>query len=521
MQPASGSYDSVLKALAQTERGSYEDLSYMPVFRASALFYAVAGKGITTKVSFINYWREKNGAHDIGVLVTVRGAKGEKRSRRHVMLTQMTYLFDVRDFIAPGEEFTGSIEVEAFSSQDLKFQFPGISVFYETPRGISYVHTNQRVYNTAEDQDRGVSLNPWQTGFDVDTARHDPFVFLVNGPVPFAGGPVDVVAVNSRNEEMCLQVMLDALPAYGVRDWRLATIAGLAGFLGNEPGMCKFNLPFEGIHLRMGVGNALKDQSWLSVTHSYFDATDHQDYFDTTSLASDVHPAFIPFNLEDGVDVEMVLYPIYARCELALSLQAFDAAGRERFRIPLAGYRSPESGPRRLDMRQLMAQAGHESVPGLYVLQIEAPGHKVPARITYGLNFRTGGNLGTNISASAYLAKSWGMGRRTWRWGAVPVQKGGHNLVMISAFSKRKGDDSDREFTLTLHDSQGPVASTSHVLHGNSGLTVRAEEMLAQAGYAAREGDILWFVVESANPSLDVTGISVSADGFVGGDHSF
>ncbi|MEO8390208.1 MAG: hypothetical protein ABI546_17655 [Polaromonas sp.] len=472
-------------------------------------------------MSFLNYWREKNDVHDIGVLVTLRDARGAKRARWHTMLTEMTYLFDLRDLIAPDEDFTGSIEVEAFSSQDLKFQFPGITVFYETPRGISYVHTNQRVYNTAEDRDRGVELNPWQTGFDVDTARHDPFVFLVNGPVPFPGGLVDIVAVNSCNEEIRLQVVLDTLPAYGVCDWRLASIKGLAQFLGDEPGLCKFNLPFEGIHLRMGVGNALKDQSWLSVTHSYFDATEHQDYFDTSTLGGDIHPAFIPFNLEEGIDVEMVLYPIYARCELGLSLQAFDAAGCERFRMDLGSYRSPESGPRRIEIRKLVTAAGHEALAGLYVLQIEAPDHKVPARITYGLNFHVSGKLGTNISASAYLAKSWGMGRRSWRWGAVPVLKGGHNLIMVSAFSKLKNEVSDREFKLTIHDNQGPVASRGFMLHGNAGMTVCAEDMLAHAGYVAAEGDILWYVMESPHASLEVMGISVSADGFVGGDHSF
>lgn len=521
MQPTSGSYDSVLKALAQTDRGSYADLSYMPVFRASALFYAVTGKDITTKVSFINYWREKNGASDIGVMVTVRDPQGMKRARTHTMLTDMTYQFDVRDYVAPGENFTGSIEVEAFSSQDLKFQFPGISVFYETPRGISYVHTNQRVYNTAEDRDRGVELNPWQTGFDVDTARHDPFVFLVNGPVPFAGGAIDVVAVNARGEEMRATVTLDPLPAYGARNWRLCAIEGLEEFLGAEPGMCKFNLPFENIHLRMGVGNALKDQSWLSITHSYFDATGHLDYFDTSGLAADVYPAFIPVNLESGVDVEMVLYPIYARAELALALQAFDADGHERFSIPLGSFRSPESGLRRLDIRQLVTQAGHDALDGLYVLQISAPGHKVPARITYGLNFRVGGKLGTNISASAYLAKSWGLGRRSWRWGAVPILKGGYNLVMISAFSKEKHAAPRREGKLTLHDSKGPVASREFSLQGNSCITIRAEDLLSASNYAASAGDILWYVMESPDAAMDVTGISISADGYVGGDHSF
>lgn len=521
MQPGSGSYDQVLKALAQTERGSYADLSYMPVFRASAIFYAVVGPDITTRVSFINYWREKNQANDIGVMVTVRDRQGVKLARMHTMLSAMTYQFDVREYIGAALQFSGSIEVEAFSSQDLKFQFPGISVFYQTARGISYVHTNQRVYNSAEDRARGIELNPWQTGFDVDSAQHDPFVFLVNGPRAYPGGAVDLVGINARGAELRRRVVLEAMAPYGVHDLRLRTVPGFEEFLGPEPGMCKINLPFEDVHLRLGVGNALRDGSWLSVTHSYFDATAHQDYFDTALLPAGVYPAFIPFNLSDGLDLDLVLYPIYARCHLLLSLQGFDADGNERMRLDLGSYDSPETGLRRLDIRQLLARHGVAATAGLYVMQIEAPSHQLPARITYGLNYRVGNRLGTNISASAYLAKSWGMGKRSWRWGAVPVLPGGYNLIMIAAFSKNQPERPVREGCLTIHDRGGPVASTGFSLRGNSGISLRAEDLLAESGYLPVEGDILWYVMESAHPTLDVTGVTVSADGYVGGDHSF
>lgn len=285
--------------------------------------------------------------------------------------------------------------------------------------------------------------------------------------------------------------------------------------------MCKINVPLEGVHLLLGVGNALKDGSWLSVTHSYFDAVEHQDYFDTSTLEPGICPAFIPFNLEDELNVEMVLYPIYARSEMKLSLQGFDGEGRERVCFDLDSYRSPESGLRRLDIRQLLAQRGTEALPGLYVLHFSAASHKLPARITYGLNYYVGDRLGTNISASAYLAKSWGVGKRSWRWGAVPIVEGGRNLIMIPAFGKRKGEHALREGTLTIHDRNGPVASAPFSLPGNSGVTFCAEDMFATCAYVPATGDILWYVMESPHAALDVTGISVSAEGFVGGDHSF
>jgi hypothetical protein len=521
MQPSSGSYDQVLKALAKTDRGSYTDLSYMPVFRASALFYAVVGKAITTRVSFLNYWREKNNNPDVGVMLTIRDAQGAKRARTYTRLREMTYSFDLRDFVEVGEEFCGSIEVEAFSGEDLKFQFPGLSVFYETPRGVSYVHTNQRVYNSVEDRDRGVELNPWQTGFEIDTARFDPFIFVVNGPVPYAGGDVDFVALNARREEMHCTLALAALPAYGALDLRLKGVAGLADFLGSEPGMCKVDLPLKDVHLRLGVGNALPDQSWLSVTHSYFDATEHVDYFNTATLDTGIYPAFIPFNLVDGLDVDLVLYPIYARATLALRLEGWNSQGQHRFDIDLGSWRTPEDGLCRLDVRRLLAKDGQVACDGLYVLQIKAEDHRLPARITYGLNFRVGEKLGTNISASAYLAKSWGLAKRTWKWGPVVARRGSRNLVMISAFSKEKGACVAREGTLDLYSHLGLLTSFGFRLNGNAGVTLVAEELLAEASHRPGEGEILWYVVKSEHPTLDVNQVCVSGDGFVGGDHCF
>jgi len=522
MQPGAGSYDQVLKALAQSERGSYGDLSYMPVFRASALFYVLVDAAVTTKVAFLNYWREKNGNAHVGVLLTVRDTIGKPVARRHVRLAEMTYEFDVRELVGGITVFRGSIEVEAFSADDLKFQFPGLSVFYQSEHGVSYVHTNQRVYNDAEDRRRSESLNPWQTGFEIDAGRFDPFVFIVNGPQAVEENAMArLVFLDAEGREMKKDYALGVLPPYAAVDLRLAQIEGVAEFLGGRPGMCKIDLPMQNVHLRLGVGNSLKDQSWLSITHSYFDATGHQDFFETTSLPAGAYPAFIPFNLPSELDVTLVLYPIYARSVLDLRLQGFDARGALKYSISLGSYASPDDGIRRFDVRELLAEAGFHWTEGLQVLQIAAADGRIPSRITYGLNFSAKGRLGTNISASAYLAKSWGTGKRSWRWGPVVALPGARNIIMLSGFGKTAGDSTVREGAVTLHDCGGPVASCPFVLAGNSAVNIEAEHLMASVGYVPRPGSILWYVVESQHASLDVNQVCVSAEGFVGGDHCF
>lgn len=521
MQLGAGSYDQVLKALAKSERGSYGDLSYMPVFRASALFYVLVDEAVTTKIAFLNYWREKNGNPHVGVLLTVRDVVGALVTRSHVRLAKMAYEFDVREMLGGAAAFRGSIEVEAFSADDLKFQFPGLSVFYQSARGVSYVHTNQRVYNDAEDRRRSENLNPWQAGFEIDANHFDPFVFIVNGPQASENATARLIILDSDGREMEREHALGTLPPYAAVDLRLAQIEGVTEFLGSRPGMCKIDLSLQNVHMRLGVGNSLKDQSWLSVTHSYFDATGHQDFFDAHSLPAGDYPAFIPFNLPLELDVALILYPIYARSTLDLRLQGFDANGALAYSLCLGSYASPGDGMRRLNIRMLLADAGFVPSEGLQVLQITTSDGLIPSRITYGLDFSTKGRLGTNISASAYLAKTWGMGKRSWRWGPVVALPGARNIVMLSAFGKKAGDATIREVTLTLHDSEGPVASRQFVLAGNSAVNIVAEDLMVSAGYVPQPGSVLWYVVESPHASLDVNQVCVSAEGFVGGDHCF
>lgn len=521
MSAGQSSYDAVIKAHLGTNRGAYEDLSYMPVFRSSGIFYAIVDETVTTRVAFLHYWREKNNIAELGLLITLRDAAGNKVTRHYLKISEMAYDFDVRHFVPPHTRFTGSIELEVFSTEDLKFQFPGFTVFYQTARGVSYVHTNQRVYNSAEDRDRSQSLNPWQGGFDIDTARHDPFLFLVNGPVPVSNGEAELILLNAAGREMRRTLPLGYIPAYGTQDIRLRQIDGIAEFLGDRPGTCKINLPFDDIHLRLAVGNALTDQSWLSVTHSYFDAVTHNEYYDSTSLPADIYPAFIPFSLMDGIDLDLVLYPILARCKLELALQCFGAEGRPRAVIDLNSYSSPDDGIRRLDIRSLLAQHKIEAVSGLYVLQISAQNGKIPTRITYGLNYRLGEKLGTNISSSAYMAKSWGARGRSWRWGPLTMQQGGRNKVAVIGFRKEKTFDEPVEFTLVLHNRNGMVARQSYTMPANGCSIIETEDMLATAGYSTQVGEILWYVVESKSASLDAVQISLSAEGFIGGDHCF
>ena len=529
------SYEQTLKALSVSQRGSYGDLSYMPVFRASAIFYALCGADINTRVGFLNYWREKNGLHNIGVLVTVRDAQGIKQVRQYSRLMEATGHYDLAVMLGSRAEFSGSIELEFFSSEDLKFQFPGVTVFYQTPAGVSYVHTNQRVYNNAEDKARGCALNAWQTGFDVVASR-GAFVYLVNGPSEFQGGAADLVAINADGRIHSDQIDLPVLAPYATHQFQPGLSSVLAAFLGDSPGMLKLNLPIQDIHLRLGVGHDVSTSKhqesqmradvgrWLSVTHSFFDATGQEDFFSTVDIDDDVCPAFIPFVLPAHSDLDLVLYPIYSPCTMRLSLTGFDADGSKQFNLPLGNFQTPKDGVRRLDIRELLKQHRLSLSCSLFVLRFDSSDEqRLPNRITYGLNFHQSRHIGTNISASAYVVRSWAIGSRSWKWGAIVLSAGASNQVMVCAFKNRvwpAGADT-AVGSFCIYDRTGLVVHIPFVLKNQTSQIFSAEELLDCANYAVSADAIVWYVVESPQAWLDVVGITVSAQGNVGGDHSF
>jgi len=516
----SNSYENTIKTLF-SKRGSYSDLTYMPVFRASGIFFAIVDQHTDTLISFMNYWREKNHLAKVGALVTLRDAEGNKLVREFFTVEDFVYKISVRNLLGNSTPFTGSIEVEIFSGEDLKFQFPALMVFYETPKGISFVHTNQRVYNNIEDQQRGEGFNAWQTGFDLHASEGlEPFIFCVNGPNPSEETQVELKLMNHDGDVMNETISLGNLPPYGSTNLKLLSYPGVKNFLGSKVGFCKLNVDLKNVHLRLACGNISSDQSWLSVTHSYFDTTTHHDYYDVKESTGS--PCFVPFNLVNGLNVDLIFYPIYSPAILNFSLECFDPEGKQRAWIDLDHkFDSSDTHMYRVDVRDILKSRNIQANEGLYCLHISTKDQKIPTRISYGLNYRNGAKLGCNISTSALMEKSYGISGRAYRWGPISLREGGKNYILASHINKAKDYEGSSDFNLTLYDSAGVVFNEKFTLANATGVNLCAEDLLDKAGYASHNGDILWFVLQSTNPYYECNLIHISRDGYVGGDHAF
>ena len=523
------SYEGTIKTLIHTQRGAYQNLDYLPVFRASGLFYVIVDDERNTVVSFMNYWLAKNGNDTLGGMVTLRDSEGNRVARSYFPVKQTVYKIDARELLElsaesgdPTTEFEGTMEIEFYSAEDLKFAFPALLVFYETSQGVSCVHTNQRIFNNYEDLVKGSKFNRWQTGFDVhcrDGAR--PFIMLVNGERASENAEARLKFFDSAGKEMSCDVALGDMPAYGAQKLDLSKIPDVANFLGDEPGFVKADVDVADVYCRFACGIEYPDR-FVAITHSYFDCNSTTDYYDEGEFGSDTYTCFVPVNLIPGIDTDIIFYPIQSPTTLRFAVQAFDGDGEQRAWIDCAEDFQTDGGRQfRLNPRSILSNSGVDVGEEMVCIHISSADGKIPARITFGLNYHVGDLPGTNISSSVLMASSHGAKSRSWLWGAAPYRNGGRNVAMISHISKIKEDRSTTDYTLTVYGRDGEVASTGGTVSNGTGVNVEIEPLLTESGYHAKHGEYLWYVVKSDNPSIVCNQIHISAENRIGGDHSF
>lgn len=518
--------ESALKFFG-AERGAYKKLDYEPVFRGSALFYAIVSDKIDTQVTFMNYWREKNNVNNVAALVTLRDRDGHKVNRDYIKLSGSVYAVSCRALLEDVREFEGSLEIEIFSDEDIKFPFSAINVFYASEEAVSFVHANQRVFNNLEDMDRNAALNPWQTGFDVFADdEFSGFVSIVNGPRRVRESEARLIIINRRGASLEHTVSLGDLPPYGARMINLAQLKGVSEHLGGESGWAKVDVDLDGVFNRFLCGNISRDGARLSATHSFYDCAPHADYIRQSQIPDGEYTVFIPFSVPERLDLDIVFYPICSPATLELSLELRDPDGRVEHRFDDIGtWESAGDRMMMIDVREEFRKRGVDDLEGkLGILSGRAAAGTdlVPMRINHGMNYRIG-RIGCNISNGIQTGPSYGKGVRAYRWGPIMAKSGATTHLLVFHLDKRMNVDVEAEATLTFWGTEGALARRTLNMRNGTAHNFLGEELLSDCGVSPDQaaGGYFWYTLEANSPSVLAYELHETAAGFIGGDHSF
>ncbi len=517
------SYYSHLQAVQSV--GETVDKNRKPVFRSSAVFPVLHNAYGSSKVIFMGYWLLKRHIKEIGLTYTLRSELGTILSRKYVCIdSTKAYSIQLSEFADQiGDTFTGSLEIEIFSTRDLVFPYPAFVLVYYSDSFSTAVHTVGRVYNDIEDLSSNEEYRVRESGFDIyGSADLSPFVGFTNGPIINSQPELTYEVVNAQGEAFQGSFTLPALQPFETHFLRLKTYLPLNDWLGNQAGTVRLGHNFEGFFPRFTVGNFDERAQSISVTHSYYDSsplTDSTAYWNRIDDTFHDSSVAIPLYITDGLFTRLVLYPTFSPSDFTLSFRFFDAEGQLLGSLP--DYITVVSDQH---LGTLVTQAGlTASAPATVTIDANwADKSRIPTRLKFGLNVGYTDRLAqlpTNVCFAPALGNPKVLTKPgTFRW--APFVSVGRSEIAFTNAAPLKTHDRLATVKLSFHreqDDQTLYRSIDIPANGIRILDRTADEEL-NAFFGDGSG---WVGAAADNPFVNGFYFDFHENGSVAADHVF
>jgi len=477
----------------------------------------------------MNYWRHKNHLAAVGCMISVRAEQGTIIMRDYFAIDQDVYTFKFPDLI-PGAYYTdgwfkGSVEFEIFSNEDLKFTYPAISIFYASPNGVSSVHMAARVFHSIEDMDKLNMEDVMESGFDLlSEADITPYIAFTNGQRSVPNAKARLEIFNHSGESTSIEINFGDLKPYQTVFIFPENELHIGDFLQKKPGFCKVSYDRFGIFPRLLCGSIRRDFTHLTITHSYYDVSNRNEYFDQP-VPNNIRPPFraIPLMFSEDIELDLHFYPIYSPSELHLKARIYDEAGNLAGEInDIDTITSPSNKMVCINVQSILNQA-EIPIDRSSLLSIEGIPHssKIPTRINFGVNYHMPQRMGTNINISMHQNAEFFPDKRSYHWLPVFIREDLDNHILVTALSNNLHDTFEAHIEINIYSEQGLLATRTVILNNQSTKHIKVEQILKDISHTTPENNIVWFTLKSESPHITVYYLNRSRLGHIGGDHSF
>ena len=270
-------------------------------FRSSAIFFKP--KNIKTTISFSNYWEFKNGLK-VGLLITLRDIKGVSISREKVTFGESNVInYQVLNI----EE--GSVEVEAFSSDNLRIPYAAIIVIYESKSGVSMVHNYARNHSLIELEDDNAIVEGRESCWTLRVAENinNKAVFH-NGHLALEAQKAKLIVSRSDGIEEVVVFLIPAVQRFETVIFDAEKIfPNLKKFLGEKDGWGTLHFNSQSSFTRLLLLWETSDSGEIQVTHSNFDYSTHK-----TNMVETTKPAYMVLPSIYGKTPNAIVYPKFS-----------------------------------------------------------------------------------------------------------------------------------------------------------------------------------------------------------------
>lgn len=506
-------------------------ITQKPVFRSSAIFPVIHNQHQSSKVIFMGYWLLKRGITEIGLLYTLRSADGITLSRKYMMIDKpKAYSIQLAEFNEVlGNDFTGSLELEIFSTRDLVFPYPAFVLVYFNENFSTAVHTVGRIYNDIEDLSSNEEYKVRESGFDI--YANDgllPFFAFTNGPLANMNPMITYEINNYKNEILKGEYRLEELKPFETRFVWLNKIEGIVSFLGSKAGSIKFGHNFEGFFPRFLAGNFHSSDKSISVTHSYYDCSgleDARSYWNRKGEEFNDSSVSIPLFIKDNYYTRLAVYPIFSPSDFTLSFKFYSANGE--FIAELSDYIEVKSDLNKYDQIDFGEIIKKEKLNASNIATVNIicnwkDKQKIPTRVKFGLNVGSSNHnntLPSNICFAPQLGNPNILKKQgTFRW--APFINVGNSIVSFTNSSFEKNYLRDANVNLSFHREQDDkIIERTLTVKPNGEAHIKMDSDKELMGFFGTGTG--WVAAQADNPFLNGFYFDFSTSGAVAADHIF
>lgn len=508
-----------------------------PIFRSSAIFPVIHNTSLSSKILFLGYWLIKHNIKEVTVLVTLRDQKGDLMVRESLLVDCVkAYSVELDQLLAKAtlddtvpDVFTGSIELEIFSTRDLVFPYPAFVVSYYNENFSTVVHTTGRIFNDIEDLQSNTGRRVAETGFDIyDGEGMRPFVSFVNGPIANEKPVVTYKINNDRGELSTGEFEMEPIAPYETVFLYLDEYIDLGEHLKGGMGAIKMTHNFTGFFPRFIAGNYQQNPDTISITHTYYDCSPcelPEDYWERQS--TDFHDCAIlaPLFLDGDNYTDLAIYPLFSPSSFSIHLEFFDGAGNLLGRldeVTQLDNRTKEEVYQLVKIKQLIQDKPWMKEAHSVKIIGDCKGGVIPSRIKLGLNVGVEGKeakLPCNICFSVgpgnpALEKKPG----TFKWSPI-VNLGTSVLVFENSSNKKVYTRSANIDVKVFRENDQKFIERTYTLPPFGDLRINIKDDDELRTFLGESSG--WVTAKADNPYVIGWYFDFHESGAVGGDHSF
>lgn len=474
-------------------------------FKASTIYPLNIKNKSDFLICFPNYWKIKNKIKNMICCIKLYDNNGHKISSKIVNIYLHNEIYFSRIFKI--KKFSGILEIDFQSTENLKFEFPGITGFYISPKKlISCVHSAGRLLSV--NQNSSYDKISEETNFSLKFKKYTttPFFSLFNSFIEKKNNKIVITLKNKDNDILAVKTLQkDIILPYSNKIFYLDNYFPEKILKKSEYCIVKTNA--SDVFPRMICGNYHRKLHHYEVTHSYPVIKNKKDVINLKKLNPEKYDcySYLHFVKSKNSDLEIKIFPTNLKQKINSKLYIYDEKMKKLKFIKKVIFNSGSK----------MFNYNMDRNSNFGILKIKQK--RIPSRInaTYIYKNKNKNNLTSDI-ALAFKSVEYPVKRS--HWGSFVLSNEIDTNLLMRKFS-HKNENCYSEGYLDIYAGDKLIKRKKLKIKNDNYQILNMKEI---AGVKTKEiKTYSWIATFSKNPEGVDFFSNIFSKKFMSGDHAF